>query len=450
MKSSTTWIKSPAPWLAFILLAPVATPPTLAGEPEKSFFADGFAARAPNRAPIGWTNWSPRAEIAPTFAHDRKVGREAAGSLGIAAGGNPAAFGGWRRQVDTLEGGKTYRFVAWFRCKSVPNPRRSVIARLEWLDQEGKTTRPPDYAIDVGREGEWTRVEYTTPVPANTRKVDIWLCLGFTAKGVVWWDDVQVRQLPEPPRRPVRVVAVHHRPAGTGSAAKSVEQFCQLAESAESQHPDLVCLPEGITVVGTGQGYAEVSEPVPGPTVQRLGQLSARLRAYVVAGVYERADKRVYNTAVLLDRQGRLVGKYRKTHLPREEWENGITPGEAYPVFDTDFGRIGLLICWDLQFPEAARALGVKGAELICLPIWGGSEVLARARAIENHLYLVTATYDMRTFIVDPAGKVLAEGAKEHPLAVAEIDLAQKILQPWLGDMKTRTWKERRPDLPID
>jgi predicted amidohydrolase len=180
-----------------------------------------------------------------------------------------------------------------------------------------------------------------------------------------------------------------------------------------------------------------------------LGALARKLGAYVVAGLYERAGKVVYNTAVLIDRRGQLVGAYRKTHLPREEWERGITPGDRYPVFETDFGKLGILICWDLQFPEAARALGLQGAEVICLPIWGGSEVLARARTIENCLFLVSATYDMRSFIVDPAGRVLAEATAQQPVATAELHLDRPIYQPWLGDMKTRTWKERRPDIPL-
>jgi predicted amidohydrolase len=152
---------------------------------------------------------------------------------------------------------------------------------------------------------------------------------------------------------------------------------------------------------------------------------------------------------VLLDRTGKLAGKYRKTHLPREEVEAGLTPGDSYPVFDTDFGKVGLMICWDLQFPEPARAMALKGAEVILLPIWGGSEVLAKARAIENHVFLLTSSYDMKTFIVDPAGAVLAETTTEKPVAVAEMHLDRKILQPWLGDMKPRTWKERRPDIPV-
>ena len=90
-----------------------------------------------------------------------------------------------------------------------------------------------------------------------------------------------------------------------------------------------------------------------------------------------------------------------------------------------------------------------SGAELLLVPIWGGSEALTRARAIENQAYVITSSYDMKTFIVDPVGDVLAEASADHPIAFAELHLDRKFLQPWLGDMKTRTWKERRPDIPI-
>ncbi len=400
-------------------------------------------------APQGWTTWSPRDEIAPSFSVDPAVGRAGRGALRI-EGSNPAAFGAWRRRVENIAGGRAYRFVAHYRVQGVAQERRCVSARLEWLDENGKRTRPPDYALDAGRDGAWTKVEHVACAPPDARSVVIELALGWCAQGTVWWDDIQLREEASPPQRVVRALTIYHRPRGTKSAAESVDQFCRLIETAAGQKPDVVCLPEGITVVGNGKSYAEVSEPIPGPTTRKLGALAKGLSCYLVAGIYERAGSAVYNTAVLLGRDGEVAGVYRKTHLPREEVEGGITPGDSYPVFTTDFGKVGLMICWDLQFPEPARALALQGAELILLPIWGGSEVLARARAIENHVFLVTSSYDMKTFIVDPTGGVLAEATKDDPVALADLHLDRKIVQPWLGDMKTRTWKERRPDIPVE
>lgn len=400
--------------------------------------------------PEGWSTWALRAEIAPAFDVDAAAGRRGGGALRIRGGGNAAAVGSWKRRIEGVRPGRTYRFTAWYRAEGVPFEQRSIAARLDWLNARGERARPPDYALEAATEGGWTRVEYDATAPDGAAAVVIELSLAWAPKGMVWWDDITIEEANGPRDRTVRVLTVGLRPQGTKSAAESVERFCRLVEEHAAGRPDVTCLPEGITLVGTGKSYADVAEPVPGPTTTRLGALAARLRSYVCAGLYERVGPVIYNTAVLIGRDGQLVGSYRKTHLPREEVDGGLTPGDSYPVFQTDFGKVGLLVCWDVQFPEPARAMGLRGAEVILLPIWGGSDVLARARAIENHLFLVSASYDMRTFVVAPDGQVLAEAAADHPWAVAELHLDRKIVQPWLGDMKARTWKERRPDIPIE
>src|SRR5262249_8489638 len=155
----------------------------------------------------------------------------------------------------------------------------------------------------------------------------------------------------------------------------------------------------------------------PGPSTQQLGEAAKRHRLYIVAGLYERDGKAVYNTSVLLGRDGRLVGKYRKVCLPDEEIDGGITPGKDYPVFATDFGRVGMMICWDVSYPEVARELAARGAEVILMPIWGGNETLARARAIENQLYIVASGYDFRTAIYDRTGNAV-RAALEDPAVI--------------------------------
>ncbi|HVK57612.1 MAG TPA: carbon-nitrogen hydrolase family protein, partial [Candidatus Kapabacteria bacterium] len=346
-----------------------------------------------------------------------------------------------------------YRLEAWYKADHVAHEARSVAPRLEWLDGNGERLRPPEYAIASDEKNGWKRVEIVSTAPPKTAKAELQLGFGFV-KGMVLWDDVSFGEESSVKDRTVKVATVFHRPRSTKSASESVEEFCRVTESAVAQNgserPDIICLPEGITVVGTGKSYYEVGEHLPGPTSDRLGKLAKELNSYIVAGIYEKEGAILYNTAILVGRDGKLIGKYRKTHLPREEWEAGITPGDEYPVFETDFGKVGLIICWDVQFPEPSRAMARKGAEVLLLPIWGGNETLAKARAIENHIFLVSSSYDMKTFVVDPEGKVLAEASKEHPVAFAEMHLDKKIFQYWLGDMKARTWRERRPDIAID
>ena len=102
----------------------------------------------------------------------------------------------------------------------------------------------------------------------------------------------------------------------------------------------------------------------------------------------------VSNTAGSLGPDGKLIGKYRKVCLPHGEVEKGIAPGHEYPVFDTAIGKVGLMVCYDGFFPEVARELSNRGAEVIAWPVWGCNPNLAAARACENHVYLVRSTYE--------------------------------------------------------
>ena len=131
--------------------------------------------------------------------------------------------------------------------------------------------------------------------------------------------------------------------------------------------------------------------------------------------------------------------------LPREEIDGGITPGDAFPTFATDFGRVGIMICWDVTFPEAARALAMDGAEVILMPIWGGNTTLTRARAIENQVYVVSSSYDMESGVFDLEGALAAQATEENPVAVLEVDLGAKKDWPWLGDLKNRIPREMPP-----
>jgi predicted amidohydrolase len=150
-----------------------------------------------------------------------------------------------------------------------------------------------------------------------------------------------------------------------------------------------------------------------------------------------------------MDRRGALVGKYRKVYLPTSEIEEGLTPGNEYPVFRTDFGTIGLMICYDVFYADPARALARQGAEILLLPIWGGDETLAKARAIENKVFLVTSGYDHPTYIMDPDGQRIAAAPDRGTAAIATIDLAKRYLHPNLGDMRARRMKELRVDVKM-
>ena len=404
----------------------------------------------PDGLPAGWTKWAARPEIAPRAFVDRVHSRGQAGSLAISGNSNAAAYGGWEYTASGVEPGKWYRLTAYYRLDAPRHEPLDVVARLDWVNAQGKRAGQPDYAYQVHSEGEWRRLTSQAPAPQGATAVKVQLYLQNAPYTTVWWDDISLEPVPTPAPRPVRIATVnHYPPQRTGSAAASVGQFLEVIEKAVPLPTDLILLPEGITVVATGLKYADVAETVPGPATERLAEVARRRNTYIVAGLYEREGIALYNTAVLIDRQGQVIGKYRKVYLPREEIEGGLTPGNDYPVFRTDFGVVGIMVCWDVQYADPARALALAGAEIVLLPIWGGNLTLAKARAIENHVFLVASGYNHPTYILDPDGETLATAKERGAAAVATIDLNRRYVDSWLGDMRARFFRELRLDVPV-
>jgi predicted amidohydrolase len=403
----------------------------------------------PDGIPAGWRTWAPRAEIAPRTFVDRVHYRTGPGALAISGNGNAGEHGGWEYAVAGIEANSWYRFTAYYRCTGVPHESLQVLPRVDWKSSAGKRTGRPDYPYRTTREGDWNKVTAEIQAPPNASAATLQLYLFNAPQGTVWWDDVSFEQIPAPSSRKVTIASLNLRPSGTKSREESVRQFVDGIERAIPGKVDMILLPEGITVIGTGKSYVDVSETIPGPTTTTLGEVARRRSSYIVAGIYEREGEIVYNTAVLLDRQGNVAGKYRKVYLPGPEIEGGLTPGNDYPVFQTDFGTVGLMICYDVMFPDPAHALARQGAEVLLLPIWGGDETLAKARAIENKVVLVASGYDHPTYIMDSDGKRIASALQLGEAAIATIDLNKRSWDPQLGDMRARRVKEERVDVKL-
>lgn len=401
----------------------------------------------PDGKPTGWRTWAPRTEIAPRTYIDNIHYRTRPGALAVSGNGNSGEHGGWEYDVAGIEPGAWYRFTAYYRSTGVAHESLEILPRVEWSSGAGKRAGRPDYPYQTTCEGDWSKVTADVQAPAKANSATLQLFLFNAPQGTVWWDDVSFEQTPAPAQRNVTIATLNLRPSGTKSAAESVTQFVKAVDHAITAKTDVILLPEGITVIGTGKSYVDVSETVPGPTSATLGEMARRHSSYVVAGIYEREGEIVYNTAILLDRHGDLVGKYRKVYLPAAEIEGGLTPGNDYPVFKTDFGTVGLMICYDVFYSDPAHALARQGAEIVLLPIWGGDETLAKARAIENKVFLVTSGYDHPTYIMDPDGKRIASAPQHGDAAIATVDLSQRYWDPQLGDMRARRMKEERVDL---
>lgn len=245
-------------------------------------------------------------------------------------------------------------------------------------------------------------------------------------------------------------------------------------ESAASRGARIVCLPELF-----GSRYFcrredpdlfDLAEPIPGPTTEAVSKVARRLSVAIVAPIFERRAMGVYhNTAVILDADGEIVGRYRKMHIPDDPgyYEKFyFAPGDlGFQAFDTHVGRIGVLICWDQWYPEAARLAALRGASVLFYPTaigWHPHEeaefgpaqldawrTVQRGHAIANGVYVAAVNrvgdeipvegepgikFWGSSFLADPFGRVVAESpADQEDVIVDEVDLdrIEEVRRNW-------------------
>lgn len=419
--------------------------------------------------PSGWTANSPRDEIRPAFSFEPDGGPKQSGSF-VIRHDQREGLDGWMQNSFAVTGGEFVRFQAARKLTDVALPRRSALVRVLWQNDAGKMvsanvpeqqvaelghtpTAEPEHPVDGPTDAKgWTTVSGVYRVPAKATRAVVELHLQWAPNGRVEWSDIGFAKTTPPQSRKVRLATVHHKPSGT-SPRENCEEFAPLIAEAAKQKADLVVLGETVPTASANVKSLkihETAEPIPGPSADYFGELAKQYGLHIVVSLYERDRHLVYNSAVLLGPDGKLIGKYRKVCLPHGEVEKGIAPGHDYPVFDTKFGKVGMMVCYDGFFPEVARELSNRGAEVIAWPVWGCNPQLAKARACENHVYIVSSTFMeprhgwMLSAVFDQTGKPIAQAEKWSTVVVAEVDLSQPYLGPYnLGDFRSMIERHR-------
>jgi N-carbamoylputrescine amidase len=247
---------------------------------------------------------------------------------------------------------------------------------------------------------------------------------------------------------------------------------------AKAKGAQIVCLPELFRSQYFCQTedhrHFELAEPVPGPSTGALATVAAELGVVIIASLFEhRAEGLYHNTAAIIDADGRYLGKYRKMHIPDDPqyYEKFyFAPGDlGFRAWDTRFGRIGVLVCWDQWYPEAARLTALSGAQILFYPTaigWlpaekaehgaqqqAAWETIQRSHAIANGVYVCAVNrvghegdpatgldFWGSSFVADPGGRVLARAGEEEEVLLATCDLtkvdASRTHWPFLRDRR--------------
>jgi N-carbamoylputrescine amidase len=259
--------------------------------------------------------------------------------------------------------------------------------------------------------------------------------------------------------------------------AINVRTATRLVRAAAGRGARIICLPELFSTmyfcVERRREYFDWAEPIPGPTIDHMAGLARETGTVLICPIFERTADAFYNAAAVLGPDGRLLGKYRKASIPfmdrarssepRGDEKYYFTPGDlGFPTFETPFARIGILICYDRHFPEAARVLGLGGAEIVFVPtnttrmtryLW---DVELRAHAIANVYYVCgvnkvgrdvggsTRDHHGDSLICNPRGEILAQAsATEEGIVTADVELSviPELRALW------GYYRDRRPDL---
>jgi hypothetical protein len=226
--------------------------------------------------------------------------------------------------------------------------------------------------------------------------------------------------------------------ADTNFQVKDTPEKCRAMlrrmEESLPMQPDIICTPEVFPVTGltarSRTPVAELAEERGGPILDQFAAFAREHHCYVICSTYTKEAGRFYISSVLFDRHGKYVGEYRKINPTDGEMEMGITPGPLQPpVFRTDFGTIGIQICWDVNWFENWERLNRAGAEIVFWPSAFGGGMMLNSLAWMHKYFIVTSTREHPTKIVNPLGEDVVETGRAAHWICAPVNLDTAVVQ---------------------
>ena len=275
-------------------------------------------------------------------------------------------------------------------------------------------------------------------VPEGADRLDVAVLVRGSSGDVVKISNPTVTELDGYKPRFVKIAAIDTTYAPPEGREKTLRDnldsaLSKIDEICKKENPDLVLLPEifytlGVTLKRPGEDYLRLDSP----EIKSLCDMAKKHRIYLSFSFHETDDNGYYyNSSPLIDRDGKIVANYHKSHLTMKELASGITPGDEIVTYDADFGRIGFAICWDLFFPEFVSLAARDGVDIILNPTLGFHADQNAMRSKDTDAYVVSASTGGRTCaIMCPETRVplIADGTENGYYAIAKIDLNHRFL----------------------
>ena len=369
----------------------------------------------------------PKEQHAPKFLKSNEY-------LKITSGDNGYSVGSYIGITEKIDKNKKYKITVNY--KKTDNAK--VSAHIFFLDSDKKTLTM-EYLKSCGTMfyGECCPVEGAEYIKFEY----MFSCFG---KEEAEFSLPEIETL-DIDKRTVNVATAYFYPAWkrneAGDINANMSQILRIIDNAgkSSDKPDILCFTETAYDRGTGLSFDKMAVREDCESVKKVCEKAKEHKMHIIFGIHELAKEGIYNTSYVISDEGKILGKHRKTQITYSELATGMLPGRVLEPIETKFGKVGIMICWEQWYPEVARELVKKGAEMLFVCTAGDPVELSRARARENGVYVIvsgTATKGdgESSRIIDRQGNIIKYVTDmEVGFVSHKIDLNEKIYVKSLG-----------------
>ena len=413
------------------------------------------------------TPWAPHVKAAPLTERQDDI-------LAVAANGTRTCVGGWQLTYSGVEEGMAYVIEVEADYQDVERVRDVLRCEAFWGElapnasrRRGEHVKAWDFLLPEW-DDEHVRFSRCLIAPKDVTQLILRYTFRWSVSGSADWQmpDITIREASESVE-PVSVCVVTGKLGDRKKRFETIQDnvdfyvpLCQ--EACQAGKIDLIVLPEICLQYGIKGSPIDLAVPAICEATEPFAQLAREYGLHILLGMLEREGDAVHNSAVLFGPTGVVEGVYRKVHLAvGGEMDSGILPGDDFPVFDTEIGRIGCNICMDSSASESARMIGLNGADFLLLPIMGDHRAqflgdkgwdpdrfraIIQTRAMDNQVCMVVAVNNVKgSCVVDRTGEVLVWNDGSKPYVHAKIELEDGIRAVSGGCFRGVNWMQRRP-----